>query len=127
MSTFVEKVRAELLAASPLTNLVGERIYPVKAPQAAVAPFVVLTVVSDVPEDSFTSTTDEALRSARMQVDSYAIGYLDAHAVAKAVKNVVGNLARSDLCGLYLTARDLYDDETELRRVSADFSVWAGE
>ncbi len=127
MSTFAEKVRTELVAASAVTALVGERIYPGKAPQGAAAPYVVVTTISDVPESSFTGTTDEELRDARVQVDSYAAGYLDAHAVAKAVKDVVGNLKRPDLCGVYLTARDLYDDETELRRVSADFSVCAGE
>lgn len=130
MSTFLEKVRNELVASSAVADLLGAvnpRIYPLTAPQGCETPFAVITVVSDVPQNTFTGEVSERLRDARVQVDCYASRYLDAHAVATAVDGVVAALRRPDLCATREGARDLYDDEATLFRVSLDFSVWAGE
>jgi hypothetical protein len=126
VSTFVEKVRAELVAAGSVTVLVGTRVYPLAAPQGTGSPYVILTTVSDVPENAFQADEDP-LRNARVQVDCYHPTYIDAHAVATAVAGVLGALSRPDLCALRLNKRDLYDDEQQLHRVSMDFAVWAGE
>jgi hypothetical protein len=125
VTTFVELLRAQLVADAAVTNLVGQRIYPQVAPQGAAAPFVVLTVVSDVPASTFTGAPADLLRSARVQVDSYATKYLDAHQVADAVDLVVAALSRPDLSAIRENSRDLYDDEAQLHRVSSDYAVSA--
>jgi len=130
VSTFVEQVRARLVGDNTILELLGvtnTRIYPQVAPQGTTAPYAVLTVVSDVPENSFTSEVDELLRNARLQVDCYAATYLGAHQVARAVDVVVAGLSGSDLSAVRESSRDLYDDEAQLHRVSMDFSVWGGE
>jgi hypothetical protein len=123
VTTFVELIRAELLASQAVSDLVGERIFPGLAPQGEAPPFVVLTVPSEVPASSFTSTSEDELRQARVQVDCYAKTYLGADAVAKAVNAVVADLARPDLSAVRLVRRELYDDEAQLHRVSADYAV----
>lgn len=121
--THQEAIRAELVAAPTVTTLVGTRIYPSKAPQGVVAPFVVITTVSSVPQNAMGELANTRLRVARVQIDCYAKGYVDVHAVADAIDNVVANLAREDLTAVQDTSSDLYDDETELRRVSTDYFV----
>lgn len=121
--THLEAIRTELLNASAVTALVASRIYPHKAPQGATVPFVVITTISSIPFNSMTGTSGTRLRSARVQVDSYAKTYLEVHQLADAVDTVIADLTRDDLSAVQESSADLYDDETELRRVSADYFV----
>lgn len=118
----VQATRAELIAAAGVTALVGERIYALKAPQAGQAPFVILGVVSAVPQNAFEAGA--RLVESRLQVDAYAKTYLEARAIDAAVTAALTQLHRSDLAFWKTNERDLYDNETSLHRVSCDFSVW---
>lgn len=121
--TTLEAIRAELAAASAVTDLVGQRIRPQLLQPADIMPAVVITVVSEVPENSFDGTPDTRWVSARVQVDCYAEQYLQAHAVADAVNNVIAALSRPDLSAELESKQDLYEDETKRHRVSMDFMV----
>lgn len=125
MATVMEQVRAELIAASAVTDLVGQKVSPNKAPQGTEPPFLVLSVPDDVPSNSADGMVATRLRTARVQVDAYARTYLEAQAVAAAVAEVVGNLDEPspELSAYEEARRDLYDDEAELHRVSMDFMV----
>jgi hypothetical protein len=127
VSSVIEKVRAKLVANATVTALVGtdpgSRIYPQVAPQATAPPYLVLTVVSDVPETSMDGEDEETLCFARLQVDAYGKSYLSADTLAKAVRKVIAGLKAPDLSATRLGRRDLHDDETQLERVSQDFSV----
>jgi hypothetical protein len=95
MSTSVgEAIRTELVADTAVTTLVGQQIYPNLAPQGTVPPYVVYTVISNVPSNTFTGAASDRLNEIRMQVDCYAKKYLDAQAIAEAVDNVISNLSR---------------------------------
>jgi hypothetical protein len=124
VSTALDDARAVLAAASGVTALVGTKLYPVHAPQGSVPPFVVMSTVSDVPLHSFTNTVDDRLTNARIQIDCYAKLYKDANAIATAVEAALELASSPSLSMMRLNKLDLYDDETELYRVSADFSVW---
>jgi hypothetical protein len=119
----IEAVLAELAKDATVTALVGTSVFPQAAPEGEQPPHVVLSVVSDVPENSFTGTEADRTRSIRLQVDCYAKGYIKVHQVADAVAAVLGALARPDLSAVREISRDLYDDPTQLHRVSSDFSV----
>jgi hypothetical protein len=121
--THLEAVRAALIANSALTGLVGQKVYPAVAPQGVVAPFVVITTISSVPQNSMTGGPANRLRIARVQIDSYAPTYLQAHQVADAVDAVVADLSAEDLSAAQESSADLYDDQTQLRRVSTDYLV----
>lgn len=121
--THIEAVRAELVADATVTGLVGSRIYPQKAPDQVTRPFVVLSVVSDVPGNAHGGAPATRLCSAVVQVDCYAASYLSAQAIATAVDNVLGALERHTLSAQRLVSRDLYEPETDLHRISVDFVV----
>jgi hypothetical protein len=124
MSTSVgEAIRTELVADTAVTTLVGQQIYPNLAPQGTVPPYVVYTVISNVPSNTFTGAASDRLNEIRMQVDCYAKKYLDAQAIAEAVDNVISNLSRPDLCGQRENSRDLYDNEAQFHRVQIDFFI----
>lgn len=122
--TTMAVLRACLAADATVTALVGTRIYPLVMPQDATRPAIVLTVVSEVPENSFDGTAETRLTASRVQVDCYAATYLEAHEVATAVDNVLANLRRPDLSAERDSMTDDWDDEVQVHRVSMDFSVW---
>ncbi len=129
--TLGESVRTELVGASEVTALVAERVHPSVMPQGSALPAVVFSIISDVPENSFTSAasaTQSIISVARLQVDCYAKTYIKAHEVAAAVDLVLSNLAgpTPKLSAWRENLRDLYDNETQLHRVSLEFSVWHG-
>lgn len=119
-----EAILAALLADATVVGLVGSRIYPNLAPQGTPAPFVVFRVVSDVPDNTLTGSASSTIVNSRVQIDAYAKRYLDAHQAADAVDVVLSALAQVGLSAWREVTRDLYDNETGLHRVSADFSVF---
>lgn len=121
--THLEAIRARLVNDAATSALVGARIFPQFAPQGVAAPFVVITTVSDVPQNSMNGAPSDRLRIARVQVDAYGLTCLSAHAVADAVDEVISSLRESDLGALRESSQDLYDDEASLHRVSMDFTV----
>ncbi len=124
MTTTTEAIRATLVADSAVVALVGSKIFGNKAPQGTVGPFVVIRVISDVPENTLNGTSAGRLSDIRLQIDSYAATYLAAHAVADAVDVVVSALASPDLGAQRINARDLYDDTAQLHCASQDFAVF---
>ena len=118
MASVGEDLRALLLASTAVTAQVVGRVFPQKMPQGVALPAIRYAVVDDVPVNSVEGTGVTA--RARVQVDVFAKKYLDAQGLADAVVGAVG------AGGLLLDRRDGYEDETELHRVSMDFSMWHG-
>lgn len=119
-----ERIREKLLADAAVKALVGDRIFPQVAKQETARPYITYAVVSDVPEATQDGAPADLLRSARLQLDMWSATYGQAHQLARAVDNVVGALAGTDLSATLESAMDLYEDETQLHRVSADYIVW---
>lgn len=125
MTTFIQLVRDQLVAATAVTDLVGQNIFPGLVAQGTPAPFVVMTIVSDLPINSADGTVETRLRNARVQLTAYAKTYAEAYQVAAAVTAVVGNLGAADLSAYEDARRDVYDDATQLHGVAIDFTVSA--
>ena len=121
--TTLEAVRDRLIAEDSVTDLVETKIYPQKVPQGIIVPYVVMTVVSEVPVVALHGTAESRLLNARVQVDSYAQTYAEAHAVAEAIDAVIANLEDHDLSAFREDMRDLYEEDTQYHRVSADYFV----
>lgn len=117
---------AELAADPNLTALVGARMYPAVLPQGGQLPALVYNIISTVPENTLDGDAADRLNTVRVQIDSWAKKYADAHAVADAVDQVVANLARPDLAAWADGSRDLYDNPTERHRVQAEYIVQRG-
>jgi hypothetical protein len=121
--TTLEAIRAELVDDATLTGLVADRIYPQVAEQGTAFPAVVLTIITDTPENSLDGSPLTRLVAARVQVDCYAKTYVSAHAVADAVDAIVAALSAPTLAGWRVAKRDIYEDETQLHRVVLEFVV----
>lgn len=123
--THLQAVRDILLAAPAVTALVGTRIYPSIAPQGVARPFVVLTLVSGVPNHTHDGLPAALLESARVQVRSYGPEYVAIHTVADAVDDVLGALKGPTPApsATRENSQDGYEDETSLHYVSADYLV----
>lgn len=125
----ITAIRTELAANAAVTALVDTRIYGSKAPHKrdrADGPFVVLTLVSAVPDATHSGLPSELMEDARVQVDCYSDDYDEAEDVFAAVDDVLGALARPDFAAVRDTRRDLWEDETHLHRVSVDYLVLRG-
>lgn len=121
----VVAVQTVLLATPAVVALVGTRIYPGVMPQNVVMPALVLTVVTDVGEDTFDSDAATVLRNARVQIDGYAEQYKDAEAAMNAVDDAM-QAQSAEFKAYRADRRDLYETPTRLHRISMDFSVWRG-
>jgi hypothetical protein len=121
MATFGETLRAALVASPAVVAIVVGRIFPNVIKQGTTMPAIRYTVVDDVPwhtlADGYSRTR------ARVQVDAYAKKYLDAHALAAAVVGAVGVFTGPAVTAVLLSKRDGFEDETELHRVSMDFTM----
>lgn len=129
-ATVGETIRRLLMADAPTVALIGTRLYPQELPQGVTYPAARYAVISDVPESSLTGAVATTLTAARVQIDCYARpgaaggAYTQAHAVASAIAEVLGNLATPDVSGELQLKRDTYDNVTQLHGVSMDFLIW---
>lgn len=129
-ATLGETVRTVLMGDAAVVALIGTRLYPNKLPQGAAMPAAVYNVISSVPENSFTGQVATTLKSSRVQIDCYARadakggGYAQAHAVAKRIGEVLGDVAEADVAGVLELERDTFDDVTQFHGVSMDFTIW---
>ena len=118
----LKAIRAKLIADSDVTAIIGSKCYPVVAPQKAAAPFVILSVVGNDPQDTKSGVADVDVF--RIQVDSYAAGYDDVQDLDKKVRTAIdkymGTSASIYIDGVrYLNSQDLYEnDPGEYRRMS---------
>ena len=119
----VSDIRKLLLDNATIASLVGNtRIHSQVMPQDGSLPAIVLTLVSYVPENSLDGSAENRLGTSRVQVDCYSPRYEQAHLIQEAVNSVIANL-RTPIGGVMDSMRDLYDDETRVFRVSADYLV----
>lgn len=124
MTTAMQDIVAVLEAAPTVTALVGDRIYPNKAPQGSVAaPYVVCRIIDSMPMNSMDGSAATRLENTHMQIDVYAKGYDAAQQAAKAIDLVISDLS-GDLSAWREVTREDYDNETQLDVVQHDFSIW---
>ena len=130
-------IRQIILSNPAAFALVGSRVYPVLIPKSATLPAVSLQVVSNLPSDtkSGVSTVDLI----RLQVDSYGTTYATAAAVDEAVRGAIDkyagtvNVTGSGLAASgvnytiggvrYETTQDIFEDQSEVFRLSSDYIV----
>lgn len=135
MSGIVAAVRTLLAADSGVSALVSSRIYPLRLPQNATLPAVVLFTIDGPRQSTFDGPN--GLVQSRVQVDCYGgeMGggaYIDMHSVLTAVRKALngysGTSAGVSIRSVQMDSeRDLLEPETSVPRVSADFMIWHDE
>lgn len=131
----IEAAVSQYLAAQPgITQLIGDRIYPVKLPQDPVMPAVTYHRISTAPVKTLDGANPSYQR-VRLQFSCWgeddpgrSSGYASAKAVAAQIRKVLQDY-RGTMGGievLYIDVdgeRDLYEDETDSYHVPIDVIV----
>jgi len=122
-----------LLGQTAISSLVGDRIYWTQLPQGSGRPYILLSVVSSVPNVVFGGAT--GLVQSRVQFDCWGDGYYQAKNIARALDTLLNGKSLLTTGsgairfeGFFLEAeRDGHDDvdaPDDLYRTSLDFIIW---
>lgn len=112
-------IQTELRAL--LGPLVGDRVYPVVAPESPTAPYATYQRVAAVPQNVMAGNGGESLTNTRLQIDVYATTYGEAQAKAEAIKAALRGWAVQNVTN---SEQDLYESDVKLHRVMIDISIW---
>jgi hypothetical protein len=103
-----------------LAALVTGRCYPLIAPDKVVKPYIVFQVVSNVPSVSLDGPNGTENR--RVQIDLWGKSYGEVKALEVAVKAA---MVSASFVNVPLSTGDLYESDTQLYRVTMDYSIWS--
>lgn len=129
----IEKAIFAILNGAPaLSALVADRIYPLRAPQNAEAPFITYRRISGPRLRSIGGASGQA--NPRFQIDVFAASYASSKDAGTEVRLALDNF-RGTAAGVVIRScsldsdRDLIDPDAEptLYRVSQDFTLWHDE
>ena len=118
--TIGQDVYSELSGDAGLSALVGTRIYPQWLPQNVTLPAVMFFQVTENIQNVIGG--ELGLRNHQIQFDVFADDYSTAQSVVAALNTAVANA--SAFKSYRLTQQELYEPQTEIHRVSVDFSIW---
>lgn len=120
-------LRARLLDNPDLSTMVGgNRVYPVHLPQATDYPAITYQKISDVGEPNLAEVS--RIRTARMQIDTWAEVPADAWKLADHVRTQMDGF-QGTVSGVRFAASmidsetDLYEDAIEKFRVTVDYEI----
>jgi hypothetical protein len=121
-----EALVALLEGAAAVTDIAGERIYPVRLPRGATLPAVTYFLVSG-PRDQ-TQQGPSGLVPARIQVSCWAEGYDAMKSLADAIRLTLdgyrGTTEGVRIGGIELiNSQDLFEPEPEIYQRALDFRV----
>lgn len=128
MADLQAALRARLIAAAPVTAIVGTRVYWTKAADAAALPYIRMQTVSD--ERGADLDDYEIARETRVQVDCFAADYATARALSEAV--IAATNGPATVSGVLMGRtvaegpRDLGEDVTGkfVHQLSTDLLIW---
>ncbi|MGG7518839.1 tail completion protein gp17 [Allorhizobium undicola] len=126
-----EAVTALLLADARLAALIGNRVHWGRVPQGAARPYLILQLISGVPD--YASAGRTGLEQSRLQLDAYAESVAVAKAISVAASDALEK-ARGTYDGVRLQGafidgrRDSQPDSTSgaapVFRRSTDLIIW---
>lgn len=102
-----------------LAALVSGRCYPLNAPDPVAKPYITFQVISNIPSVSLDGPNGTENR--RIQIDIWASTYGAAKTLENSVKAA---MVAASFVNVPLSTGDLYENDTQLYRVSMDYSIW---
>lgn len=102
-----------------LSALVAGRCYPMTAPDRTERPYIVYQVISNVPENTLDGA--DGTENRRVQVDVWGKSYGESKTLELLVKSA---MEAASFINILMVSRDSFESETQLYRVSIDYSVW---
>jgi hypothetical protein len=124
-ATTAAAIYARLIATAGITAIVGQRIYPLDAPEGETAPHIIYQQLYATPAQSLTGATASAHRLYQFSCFvPRASGFAAAQALRQLVINALDGVALStgDIPTLE-DERDDYDEAARLFRADADFLI----
>lgn len=118
------KLYNALIASTYITDKVGTRIYPVIIPQGVAAfPTLVYTRISNNRVYSLSGYT--SMENVIFQIDSVAVGFDEVRALAESVHTVLTTTTYFKC--IMRTEDDSYEPESNVYRVTQEYSIWNKE
>lgn len=93
----IKELRAAIINDTVLSGIVGERIYPLRAPQTAARPFIVMNVFDVTPKRCFDGLAN--LAETAIQVDIYAEKYSTCENIRSAIRRLIDGQQNMNLSG----------------------------
>ena len=123
-------IYAFLIADAGVSAIVGTRVYPILMPQNPTFELITYQKISGVRGKQLSGTTGYARPV--IQIDCWAESFLTAQTLADAVRSAVdgySGLMGSDVVdrAQIMNEMDLYENETQIFRVSQDYEIWHTE
>lgn len=124
MALLDEAIFSRLSGFAGISALVGARVYPTLMPQKPTLPALVYTEISNVPD--YVMGGQSGIAGARYQIDSYATSLSAVKALAEQVRLALSGF-RGTLVDVIIdhvekqNSTTLYEEETALHRVTADY------
>lgn len=131
MARLDQAIYSRLQAVTGVTSLVSTRCYPLVLPQNPTYPAVRYQQIDGLSNSAMGS--DTGVVEATVQVDSYAETYTGARALGEAVFAALnrfrGTVASVEILDVFRASgpNDIYEEDTKVRRVQLDFTVWHRE
>jgi len=94
-----EQFRALLLAETPITEVAGNRISWGSAEQGAALPYIVLHVIDDAEEHTYSGP--DGLSQGRVQVDCYGATYGQAKTLSRHVRAALDGYRGGQFSGIF--------------------------
>jgi hypothetical protein len=131
-------LRSLILADSNVTAIAASRVFPNVLPQRATFPAIAYSQITS--QRTSVMGVDTGTVQSTWQVDAYAQNYADARKLASAVRKALQRkagtfpsgsppaIAQRLIQAIFVEAdTDLFEDETQLHRVSTDYVIWYQE
>lgn len=133
LKKIAQAILDELSGVSGFTDLIGERVYYVKAPQDVETPYVVFLEVSSPREHSHDGSSH--LTNARFQFSIFAETYYEAKQIADQIQSILqsfngtmGGVGGVSIHGsFHQNEIDFWEEDTELYHIACDYSIWHKE
>ena len=117
------KIFSLLTTSTTITTLMGNRIYPVRAPQNVASPYAVYQRISGGQQSGLSGYL--TLENPRIQIDVYSTSYSQVKTLAGAIHTQMNT--STAFSNTMIGDTDLYEDELNEYRISMDFSCWNRE
>lgn len=116
-----QAVYARLAGDAAVAALVAARIYPSILPQNPTLPAISYSRVSRSDPYSLSGRSD--LRHIVLEINAWAETYAGSKALAQAIEDAM-DADGLDIKAVQITDQDLYESDTKIYRVFAEYSIW---
>lgn len=120
--TFEAALKAHLNNDTAIAALIGDRMFPIVAPQSVARPYVTYQRITGTPMTDLDGL-DGALAEIRVQIDAFASGFEAARALAELIR-VRLQTATAAFAAVTNFDQDFFEDDVRLYRVALDVSFW---